>query len=57
MGSNRFRQDVPQFIEMYLSGRLKLDELISARIKLDEINDGFTAMRNGDATRTVVVFD
>jgi len=57
MGSNRFRQDVPRFIELYLGGRLKLEELVSARIKLDEINDGFTAMKNGEVARTVIVFD
>ena len=56
MGSNRFRQDVPRFIELYLEGRLKLDELVSARITLDEINEGFTAMKNGDVARSVIVF-
>ena len=31
MGSNRFRIDMPQYIEWYLAGKLKLDELVSAR--------------------------
>jgi len=43
MGSNRFRQDMPRYVDMYLDGRLKLDELVSARIALDEVNDGFAA--------------
>ena len=30
MGSNRFRVDMPQYIEWYLNGKLKLDELVSA---------------------------
>jgi S-(hydroxymethyl)glutathione dehydrogenase/alcohol dehydrogenase len=57
MGSNRFRQDMPRYIDLYLGGRLKLDELVSARIGLDEINSGFEAITRGEVARSVVVFD
>ncbi len=57
MGSNRFRQDMPRYIDLYLQGRLKLDELVSARIRLDEINSGFAAMTRGEVARSVVLFD
>ena len=57
MGSNRFRQDMPRYVDLYLAGRLKLDELVSARIKLDQINDGFGALTRGEVARSVVVFD
>lgn len=57
MGSNRFRVDMPRFVDLYLQGRLKLDELVSRRIKLDEINDGFDAMKSGEVARSVIVFD
>ena len=30
MGSNRFRIDMPRYVDLYLDGRLKLDELVSA---------------------------
>jgi S-(hydroxymethyl)glutathione dehydrogenase/alcohol dehydrogenase len=56
MGSNRFRQDMPRYIDLYLDGRLKLDELVSARIGLDEVNEGFSSMVRGEVARTVVVF-
>ncbi len=56
MGSNRFRIDMPRYVDLYLGGRLKLDELVSARIGLDEINDGFEAMRRGEVARSVIVF-
>jgi S-(hydroxymethyl)glutathione dehydrogenase/alcohol dehydrogenase len=56
MGSNRFRQDMPRYVEMYLDGRLKLDELVSARIELESINEGFAAMTGGEVARSVVVF-
>ena len=57
MGSNRFRFDMPKYIEFYLDGRLRLDEMISSRIKLDEVNEAFDRMRKGEAARQVIVFD
>ena len=57
MGSNRFRFDMPKYIEFYLDGRLHLDEMISSRIKLDQVNDGLDLMRKGEAARQVIVFD
>jgi S-(hydroxymethyl)glutathione dehydrogenase/alcohol dehydrogenase len=56
MGSNRFRVDMPRYVDLYMSGRLKLDELVSERITLDEINQGFDAMRRGAVTRSVIAF-
>ena len=57
MGSNRFRVDMPRYVDFYLDGRLKLDEMVSSRIGLDQINDGFEAMKKGEVARSVVVFD
>jgi S-(hydroxymethyl)glutathione dehydrogenase / alcohol dehydrogenase len=56
MGSNRFRVDMPRYVDLYLQGRLMLDELVSARITLDEVNHGFAAMRTGTVARSVIVF-
>jgi S-(hydroxymethyl)glutathione dehydrogenase / alcohol dehydrogenase len=56
MGSNRFRVDMPQYIEWYLAGRLKLDELVSAVIPLDDINAGFAALRSGEVARQLISF-
>ncbi len=57
MGSNRFRVDMPRYVDLYLDGRLKLDELVSRRITLDEVNDGFDAMKTGEVARSVIIFD
>jgi S-(hydroxymethyl)glutathione dehydrogenase/alcohol dehydrogenase len=57
MGSNRFRFDMPKYVEFYLDGRLHLDEMISARVALDEVNDALDHMRKGEAARQVIVFD
>ena len=56
MGSNRFRTDMPRYIELYRSGSLRLDEMISARLPLERVNDAFEAMRAGTAARSVIVF-
>ena len=57
MGSNRFRTDMPRLVEFYLQGRLKLQEMVSARIALEQINEGFAALKRGGIARNVVVFD
>ncbi len=57
MGSNRFRFDMPKYIDFYLDGRLRLDEMISSRIPLDGVNDALDLMRKGEAARQVIVFD
>jgi S-(hydroxymethyl)glutathione dehydrogenase/alcohol dehydrogenase len=56
MGSNRFRFDMPKYVDFYLDGRLKLDEMISSRIALEDVNDAFDHMRKGEAARQVIVF-
>jgi S-(hydroxymethyl)glutathione dehydrogenase/alcohol dehydrogenase len=57
MGSNRFRVDMPRFVELYLQGRLHLDDLISHRIKLEDVNDGMKALETGEVARSVIMFD
>jgi S-(hydroxymethyl)glutathione dehydrogenase / alcohol dehydrogenase len=49
--------DFPRLVELYLEGRLKLDQLVSRTYTLDEINDGFTALTSGQVARGVVVFN
>jgi S-(hydroxymethyl)glutathione dehydrogenase/alcohol dehydrogenase len=56
MGSNRFKVDMPRLVELYLQGRINLDDMVTSRITLDQINDGFAAMRDGTGVRTVVTW-
>ncbi|WP_420638400.1 Zn-dependent alcohol dehydrogenase [Candidatus Poriferisocius sp.] len=56
MGGNRFRLDMPKFIDLYLDGRLKLDEMVSATIDIGEVNDGYAAMKAGETLRSVIAF-
>jgi S-(hydroxymethyl)glutathione dehydrogenase / alcohol dehydrogenase len=57
MGSNRFRVDLPRYIELDRMGRLDVGSMIEQQIALDDINDGYDAMRrqaiNG---RRVIMF-
>ena len=57
MGSNAFRVHMPRYVEFYMNGQLKIDEMISARRPLEEINVCFDEMRKGAAARSVIVFD
>lgn len=57
MGSVRFREDLPYFLQLYMDGRLKLDELVSNRIKLEQVNEGYGEISNGAIARSVIVFN
>ena len=56
MGSNRFRLDMPWFCDLYVDGRLKLDEMVTAHRPLSEINEGYDVLRRGEGARTVIDF-
>jgi Zn-dependent alcohol dehydrogenase len=53
-GSARPDRDFPLILEAYRRGTLPLDRLISHRLTLDEIENGFDAVRSGEATRVVL---
>jgi S-(hydroxymethyl)glutathione dehydrogenase/alcohol dehydrogenase len=57
MGSNRFRVDMPRFIDFYLAGKLHLDEMVSKRIGLSDINEAFVDMKAGTVARSVIIFE
>ena len=57
MGSNRFRGDMPRFVDFYLSGKLHLDQMISKHIKLEDVNDALQALKTGQEARHVIMFD
>src|SRR5579864_1251510 len=57
MGSNQFRVDIPNYLDLYRQGRLNLDGMISARRPLADINDAFRAMNAGEVARTVLTFN
>lgn len=56
MGDTVLPRDIPWITDLYLQGRLKLDELISGRWTLDQINDAIADTRSGAARRNVILF-
>ena len=57
MGSNRFRIDIPHYLEFYKQGRLDLDAMVTKKGHLGDINEAFRAMKAGEVARTVLTFD
>jgi S-(hydroxymethyl)glutathione dehydrogenase/alcohol dehydrogenase len=57
MGSAPFQRAVPAYAQLYLDGRLKLDELVSQRIRLEDINRGYDQLIAGETARSLIVFD
>ena len=57
MGSNRFRIDMPRFVDLYLQGKLHLDDMVSGRIKLSDINEAMAQLETGEIARNVIMFD
>src|ERR1700726_22180 len=53
-GSTNFKSDIPMYAELYLQGRLNLDDLVSKRIALGDVNDGYAALKSGSLNRVVV---
>ena len=53
-GSTNFKRDIPMFADLYLQGRMNLDDLVSKRIALRDVNDGYAALKDGSFNRIVV---
>ncbi|MGV0815947.1 NDMA-dependent alcohol dehydrogenase [Mycolicibacterium boenickei] len=51
------RASMPMLLDMYRSGHLKLDELVTKRYRLDQINEAITDMREGRNIRGIIEFD
>lgn len=56
-GSANMRIDFPRLVDLYLSGKLDLDRLVTRKYHLDEINQAFSHMLKGQVGRGVIVFD
>ena len=57
MGGLRTSIDIPRYVDLYMAGKLMLDQLISRRRPLGEINEAFDDLRRGEIARTVIVFN
>ena len=55
-GSAAPKTDIPRMIDLYRSGSLKLDELLTHRYPIEEINEAYDALKSGETLRSVVTF-
>jgi S-(hydroxymethyl)glutathione dehydrogenase/alcohol dehydrogenase len=56
MGAANIKVDIPNLVTLYQSGRLKLDELITARFPLERINEAIALTEKGEGLRNVIMF-
>lgn len=56
MGSSSVRKDIPYYAELYLQGRLNLDDLVAQEISLQDINDAYATQETGSIARSVIRF-
>jgi|FLYN01.1.fsa_nt_gi NDMA-dependent alcohol dehydrogenase len=56
-GTVNASRDFPMLLDLYVAGKLKLDELISREYPLSHINEAFDAMLTGEVARGIIVFD
>ena len=53
-GSTNAKRDIPMYAELYLQGRMNLDDLVSKEISLHQVNDNYAALKDGSLNRVVV---
>lgn len=56
IGSSVPVRDIPRYIELYKSGRLPVDRLMSGNLGLDDINLGFDRLHRGEVVRQLITF-
>jgi S-(hydroxymethyl)glutathione dehydrogenase/alcohol dehydrogenase len=42
------------YAQLYLQGRMNLNDLVSKKISLREVNEGYAALKDGSLNRVVV---
>lgn len=55
-GGVKGRSQLPGYVEQYLKGEIKVDEMVTHSMPLEEINTAFDLMHKGESLRSVVIF-
>ena len=56
-GGVKGRDQVPQFVQLYLDGQIDVDPFISHTISIDDVNRGFELMERQDGIRSVIALN
>jgi S-(hydroxymethyl)glutathione dehydrogenase/alcohol dehydrogenase len=54
-GGTRGRTQLPGFVDRYMAGRIKLDEMVTETLPLEEIKTAFEHMHAGKVIRSVII--
>lgn len=55
-GGVRGRSELPSYVDNYMEGSIKIDEMVTHEMTLEKINDAFEIMKRGESIRSVVSF-
>ena len=54
MGSTDLKRDIPMYVELYLQGRLNLDDLVTQEIGIGDIDLAYEQLKRGEVVRSVI---
>jgi len=55
-GGVKGRTELPGFVDQYMSGEIKIDEMVTHTMPLEQINYAFELMHAGESIRSVVIY-
>jgi len=55
-GGVKGRSELPEYVEKYLRGEIKIDEMVTYTMGLNEINRAFDLMHQGKSIRSVITY-
>jgi len=55
-GGVKGRSQLPGYVDLYMDGKINVDDFATHSMGLDKINEAFDLMANGESIRSVVVF-
>ena len=55
-GGVKGRSQLPEYVEQYMRGEIKIDEMVTYTMGLDDINRAFDLMHEGKSIRSVILF-
>lgn len=56
-GGVKGKTELPGYVQKYMNGEIKLDELVTFTYPLEKINEAFDKMHSGEAIRSVIKFE
>ena len=54
MGSSNIKRDIPLYADLYVQGRLNLDDLVSQEISIDQVEEAYEQLKQGGIIRSVI---